>query len=89
MLCHIYFDVGIKNPKIILDGHDFTCHRKERNKTMWMCCSYYKTKCKTKLSTSGRVVVIYGEEHNHPPKEKVGIKNILPQQVTIIRKFQH
>ncbi|XP_056643960.1 modifier of mdg4-like isoform X27 [Diorhabda carinulata] len=81
----IYFDVGTKNPKIIVDDYDFNMARKTSTKTMWICSGYYKTKCRTRATTSGRMVHVTGK-HNHFPKHK-GTKftNMLSQEVTILR----
>ncbi|KAL3277335.1 hypothetical protein HHI36_012686 [Cryptolaemus montrouzieri] len=65
MVGQIYFDVGKKNPKIILDGHDFACHIKELKKTTWICSAYYKTKCKTRLYTTD---VIFFDVGTKKPK---------------------
>lgn len=81
----IYFDVGTKNPKIVVDDYDFNMARKTPNKTVWICSGYYKTKCKTRATTSGRMVYINGI-HNHEPKQKKSkFKNMLSQHVTIVR----
>ncbi|XP_044262652.1 protein tramtrack, beta isoform-like isoform X19 [Tribolium madens] len=67
----IYFDVAVKNPKIILDGYDYLIYRKLPHKTVWTCSQYYTTlkqnRCKTKVTTIGRQAVVEGR-HNHYPK---------------------
>ncbi|KAG5874950.1 hypothetical protein JTB14_018865 [Gonioctena quinquepunctata] len=81
----IYFDVGTKNPKIIVDDYDFNMARKTDVKTMWICAGYFKTKCKARATTSGRMVYINGT-HNHDPKQKRSkFTNMLSQAVSIIR----
>lgn len=84
----IYFDVGMKNPKIILDNQQFLMHRRDPDQTVWMCNKYFnkrEIRCKVKLITSGRVVKVYGE-HTHEIKSTNGKhKNMLSQHVTIIR----
>ncbi|XP_018573605.1 protein tramtrack, beta isoform isoform X24 [Anoplophora glabripennis] len=81
----IYFDVGTKNPKIIVDDHDFNMARKTESKTMWICSGYFKTKCRARATTSGRMVYVNGL-HNHPPKQKRSkFTNMLSQRVTIVR----
>lgn len=86
----IYFDVGIKNPKIMLDDHDYRLYRKLPNKTVWLCSQYYvidtQMRCKNRIETSGRVAYVSGH-HNHPPKHKKDkYKNMLSQMVTIVRR---
>lgn len=82
----IYFDVGTKNPKIIVDDYDFNMANKSSTKTKWICSGYFKTKCKARAATSGRMVLVTGL-HNHPPRH-TGKKftNMLSQAVTIIRE---
>lgn len=80
--------MATKNPKIILDNHDYIVLRKEFNKTIWMCGRYFTSKtsrCKSKLVTSGKEVRVSGD-HNHPPKEARTFKNMLSQKVTLIRE---
>lgn len=77
----------MKNPKLVVDGQDFLCTEKKVDKTVWRCCCYYShssTRCKVKLVTKGRVVEVFGE-HNHPIKLKNFDKQVLSQNVTIIR----
>uniref|UniRef100_A0A6P7H3S1 Protein tramtrack, beta isoform-like isoform X13 n=1 Tax=Diabrotica virgifera virgifera TaxID=50390 RepID=A0A6P7H3S1_DIAVI len=83
----IFFDVGTKNPKIIVDDFDFNMARKSNQKTTWICSGYFKTKCKCRAATSGRIVYLTGS-HNHLPKpvEKKKLTNMLSQHVTIVRK---
>ncbi|KAG5900271.1 hypothetical protein JTB14_000798 [Gonioctena quinquepunctata] len=84
----IHFDMATKNPKIILDEHDYIVLRKEVHKTIWMCTKYFASKnnrCKSKLITSGRTVHVSGE-HNHPPKLQKNLKNMLSQRVRIFRE---
>ncbi|XP_008198859.1 protein tramtrack, beta isoform isoform X22 [Tribolium castaneum] len=67
----IYFDVAVKNPKIILDGYDYLIYRKLPHKTVWACSQYYTAlkhnRCKTKVTTIGRQALVEGR-HNHYPK---------------------
>ncbi|CAH1986789.1 unnamed protein product [Acanthoscelides obtectus] len=78
----------MKNPKIILDDHEFLIYRREVNQTTWMCNHYFnkrEVRCKVKLITSGRVVQVFGT-HTHNPKHKTEkYKNMLSQNVTIVR----
>nr|CAH7732214.1 unnamed protein product [Callosobruchus chinensis] len=86
----IYFDVGTKNPKIILDGHVYLIYTKKTNKTVWKCSHYYKSKenrCKSTLVTTGRVVTVSRDIHNHASVPKMDkYKNMLSQSVTIVRE---
>lgn len=85
----IYFDVGTKLPKIIVDNYDFNMARKSATKTTWICSSYFKTKCKTRATTCERMVYITGPMHNHEPKEsKNKFTNMLSQLVTVYRNYK-
>lgn len=82
--------MGAKNPKLVVDNHDFLCAEKKVDKTVWRCSQYYYSaagRCKAKLVTSGRIVQVIGE-HNHESKTKKDKKsyNMRSQKVTIIRK---
>ncbi|XP_072393838.1 uncharacterized protein [Diabrotica undecimpunctata] len=63
----IYFTSGTKNPKIIVDQHDFYLENRKENKTAWFCASNRKTKCKVRVTTSGNMVKVNGT-HNHPQR---------------------
>ncbi|KAK9884696.1 hypothetical protein WA026_007542 [Henosepilachna vigintioctopunctata] len=81
----IYFDVGTKNPKIIVHAFDFNLAKKTPNKTIWVCSNYYKTKCKCRVTTSGKMVFIRAE-HNHLPRKPIPkFTNLLSQEVTIVK----
>ncbi|XP_018573623.1 protein tramtrack, beta isoform isoform X41 [Anoplophora glabripennis] len=81
----IYFGIGRKsNPKLIVDGHDFNIERKAETKTTWVCSSYFRTKCKARISTSGNAVFVSGQ-HNHTPRNTV-LTNSKSKKVTIVRK---
>lgn len=87
----IYFDVATKNPKIVLDGNNYLIYRKESIKTVWKCSHYFRSKenrCKSTLVTTGRVVSVSADLHNHPPPPQKNdkLKNMLWQRVTIIRE---
>ncbi|XP_057667857.1 modifier of mdg4-like isoform X21 [Diorhabda carinulata] len=87
----IYFDVATKNPKIVLDHHNYLIYRKELNKTVWKCCRYFRCKenrCKSTLVTTGRIVTVSSDVHNHEPDaiKKDRYKSMLSQHVTIIRE---
>lgn len=80
----IYFDVGHKNPKIILNNNCYLIYRKLPDKTMWSCTQYHKKdRCKAKVMTYGRQATIIGD-HNHAPTcVNKYIKNMHSQTVTI------
>nr|CAI5861091.1 unnamed protein product [Callosobruchus analis] len=79
----IYFEAGTKNPKIIVDDHDFYLENSKPTKTTWFCCMNHKTKCRVRVSTSGSMVVVNGS-HNHVPRKRIHTK-YSSKQVTIIR----
>ena len=81
----IFFDVGKKYPKIILENYAYTVHKKMQNKTLWICPGYYKTKCKCKITTTGRMVQISGEHNHGPNNDGTKFKNMLSQVVSIVR----
>lgn len=76
---------GTRNPIIILDFNEYTIYSKDYGKTRWRCTSYFKTKCKAKLVTFGKVVQVLNE-HNHTGKTTKDMNHCLKQLVTIIRK---
>lgn len=79
----IYFDMGHKNPKIVLNNYDFLCRKRMPDKTMWRCTHYFRSDCcKIKLITFGRVVIISGN-HNHAPSFKGNINHLKSQRVII------
>ncbi|XP_045468602.1 protein tramtrack, beta isoform-like isoform X32 [Harmonia axyridis] len=83
----IYFDMGTKRPKIILDDFDYLILKRDVNKTIWMCSKYFGNRtdrCKSRLVTSGKVVQVSGV-HNHSPKVYTRFKNLLSQKVQIVR----
>ncbi|CAH2013243.1 unnamed protein product [Acanthoscelides obtectus] len=77
------FDLERKNPKIIVDDHDFYLESSRPTKSTWFCCMNYKTKCKVRVSTSGTYVVVNGV-HNHLPRKRVNAK-YRSKEVTIVR----
>ncbi|CAH1102528.1 unnamed protein product [Psylliodes chrysocephalus] len=86
----IYFDVGTKYPKIILDQYEYRIYRKESGRTLWKCRSYFgskdgKDRCKSTLETSGKIVNVNADFHNHAPPQKNKFKRTLSQTVTIVR----
>ncbi|XP_072393827.1 uncharacterized protein [Diabrotica undecimpunctata] len=86
----IYFDMGIKNPKIMLDDYDYRLYRKLEKRTVWLCSQYYsndkETRCKNRIETTGRIAYVSGRHNHLPKKKKDRYNNMLSQMVTIIRK---
>lgn len=86
LLGTIYFDVGHKNPKIILNENDFLMYRKLPDKTVWSCTQYHKKdRCKAKVMTFGRQATLIGD-HNHPPTFKNKPVNHMLSQPVILKK---
>nr|CAI5826243.1 unnamed protein product [Callosobruchus analis] len=86
----IYFELGTRNPKIVLDDHVYLIKKKDTKRTVWKCSYYFRCKenrCKSTLVTTGRVVNVSSDIHNHPPVPRKGnSKNMLSQAVTIVRE---
>ncbi|XP_045468595.1 modifier of mdg4-like isoform X25 [Harmonia axyridis] len=83
----IYVVAGVKNPILILDHCPYRLYRKTTEKTFWLCQMYWKNcrvRCKSQIVTSGRIVYVQGK-HNHEINETREYKNMLAQNVTIIR----
>lgn len=76
--------MGRKNPKLILDGHDFRIEKNYDKSSFWVCTSYSRTKCKARLITKENVV-IFCNQHNHEPKHNDTF-NLACRNVTIIKK---
>lgn len=82
--------MATKNPKIILDQHQYLIYRKGPHKTVWMCTHYFRSKenrCKSRLVTTGRNVTVSADLHNHEVSVKPErYSNMLSQAVYIIRE---
>lgn len=64
----VYFDSGNKNPKLIVDGQTYRVLKKYDHKTVWRCTEYFGTRtdrCKSRITTTGKNVVISSDLHNH------------------------
>ncbi|XP_076252170.1 uncharacterized protein LOC143191191 isoform X44 [Rhynchophorus ferrugineus] len=81
---YIYVVPGTRNPILILDYNEYTIYSKENNKTRWRCSFYFKTKCKSKLVTFGKMVQVVNQ-HNHILTTTRDLSNCLTQQVHIMR----
>lgn len=85
----IYFEMGTKNPKIVLDEFDYRLYRRLEGKTVWRCSQYYtldkNLRCQNKIVTCGRMAYVH-ENHNHDPKKRNKNPNMLSQTVTIVRQ---
>lgn len=87
VLGFIYVVAGNKHPKIILDNYEFVINRKCENRTMWKCCHYAKTSCRSRLVTFGKNVR-YTLPHNHSPTFLDNLAKCHAQWVNIIRIFR-
>lgn len=78
------------NPKIVLDDHDYIIYKKYSNRTVWKCTHYFRSKdnrCKSKIVTSGNVMTVSKDPHNHVPMQKKDKStNLIAQNVTLIRE---
>ncbi|XP_072393824.1 uncharacterized protein [Diabrotica undecimpunctata] len=83
----IYFDVGQKNPKIIVDDHEYLMRKNKSGETQWLCNQYFHPKsdgrCKVKVVTRGKVALIYGK-HIHRPKPKLMKDCMKSQNFTVV-----
>lgn len=86
----IYFDMGIKNPKLILDDFEFLLLRKKAHEVVWTCRKYFHPKidterCKVRIVTRKRMVTIFGK-HNHLPNSKTSNRVKLKPEIVQIFK---
>lgn len=84
ILGSIYFGIGRKNPKLVLNGYDYSKEKCYGESTSWICPFYFKTRCKGRLTTKRNVVYV-GNDHNHKPRE-IPIVNMSSKKVKIVRK---
>lgn len=87
----VYFDVGNKNPKLVVDGHTYRMFKKYDHKTVWRCSQYFGTRsdrCKSRISTTGKNVIISSDVHNHEIfcKPDKYYENMQCSDVNIIRE---
>ncbi|XP_056643902.1 modifier of mdg4-like isoform X18 [Diorhabda sublineata] len=82
----IYISSGRKYPKLVLDDNHYCLLSQAKDHTKWRCLYYYKTKCRSSLSTSKNIVTVM-YDHNHPVfKNKDGdTKQLIPKIVKIVR----
>ncbi|XP_044262645.1 protein tramtrack, beta isoform-like isoform X13 [Tribolium madens] len=85
----IYVLPGHKNPKILVDGHDFHCKYQTMRRTLWWCCSRRRTLCKAKVVTHGRIMEIINS-HNHEPKREIIERQneIIAQKMTFQKVYK-
>lgn len=83
ILGSIYFGIGRKNPKLVLNGFDYNKEKCHGESTAWVCSYYFKTRCKARLTTKGKVVYV-SNDHNHRPRD-VPLLNMCSKRVTIIK----
>lgn len=81
----IYFCVGRKHPKIVLNGYEFRMRPipDSLNKTLWICTQEPKTKCKVRLQSSGNQLFVKNVAHNHVPSFKGNLSELKSQTVYI------
>lgn len=61
----IYFVPGHKNQKLVYKCYDYIVNRRKTNKTLWICASYAKTSCRSRVATSGNTLCVTNVPHNH------------------------
>lgn len=85
----IYFDVGHKHPKIFFEGSDYVILKRSQFHTTWRCTSYYRTKCFSRLITTGRILRVSGT-HNHPANTRgiPKVESLISQTVQVERHWQ-
>ncbi|XP_008198858.1 protein tramtrack, beta isoform isoform X20 [Tribolium castaneum] len=64
----IFYIPGLKNQKLVLDNHDYIVNRRKQDKTLWICASYSKTSCRSRLTTTKDTVFLTNRNHNHKPR---------------------
>lgn len=83
----IYFDVGRKKPKIVIDDYHYLLRRKDVNCTLWICAEYYHPqgeRCKVSVISGKGVAYIHGQ-HNHKPRHGCGnYSNMKSRKITLI-----
>ncbi|CAG9764329.1 unnamed protein product [Ceutorhynchus assimilis] len=82
----IYVVSGTRNPILILDENEYTIYSKRHDNTRWRCSWYFKTKCKSRLISSGKIVEVLNE-HNHLAKTSRNLSNCQRQYVYIRRRL--
>lgn len=80
----IYIKSGVKNPKIIFEDNEFIMHIRQSGSTRWRCSYCNKTKCKSRLYTTGQSLYIM-KSHNHEPNSKDGHDALLSKIVNVFR----
>lgn len=82
----IHITAGRKQPKLILNGNYFVCNRKYQKCTNWRCTYYLRTKCASRLKTTGNMVLVKGH-HNHDCPTNVDYTNAVPKYVYLKNIF--
>lgn len=85
ILGEVHFTLGNKYPKMVLYNNMFKIDKKFVNKTSWCCSSREKYKCKAKLLTEGKSLVLKNIEHNHPDNFKGSVQDLVPQIVHMVK----
>ncbi|XP_072393832.1 uncharacterized protein [Diabrotica undecimpunctata] len=74
-------------PMIIYEENCYYLNKKYHNKTFWLCRSYYKTRCKAKILTTGKIVKL-SDYHNHDPNATtLDVTKLPTQDVWITRRY--
>lgn len=62
----MYVVSGKKYPKLIVKEDAYLRNYQNQDRNYWRCSQYFKTKCKSNLTTYGHIVQI-NNKHNHSP----------------------
>lgn len=68
---------------MILKHYEFKIEKLQPGKTLWCCNCKEKSKCKARLITYGKNLVIKNKHHNHPPTFKGDLQDLNSQRVNI------
>lgn len=89
ILEYIHFEATArKNAKIILRNFAYETASITPKQTYWKCVSYYKTRCKARMITQGKVAKITFAHHNHPAPEK-NVNSLPFTKVTVVEKINY
>ncbi|XP_008198861.1 protein tramtrack, beta isoform isoform X24 [Tribolium castaneum] len=75
-----------KHPLILLNGNEFFLHQKRANSTRWRCRAYHKTKCRSALCTTGKIVKTFNSHNHSPIGTHHNTAELIGQSVFIIEK---
>ncbi|XP_044756247.1 modifier of mdg4-like isoform X12 [Coccinella septempunctata] len=77
----VYFYKNRKFPKMVFKNFEYLVERNLPNKTIW-CCTRKLKKCKSRIVTRGRHLVVNNRYHSHPPTFK-GKHELVPTNYSI------